>query len=172
MSRQNFLNKIKGWLDGYEVMPITKQNFGQAFEVYNTNQDFFILTQNKEATIESSIIDIDAIPPNCTMEQKIYVGIWQGGKITAVLDLIENFPEQGSFWIGLLLVHGSLHGKKIGSNIVNAVLNAAMSAGYKSVQLGVIENNAKGISFWQRHGFEIIRRSGNILIMASQIERD
>lgn len=109
--------------------------------------------------------DIDEIPPNCVIEQKIYISIWENGKVIGVLDLIEGFPEQTSCWIGLLLVHGDLQGKKIGSNIVHAILNAANASGYKSIQLGVIENNVKGIDFWQKHGFTIFRHSGSIVVM-------
>jgi len=163
------LDEIKKRLQGYEITPITTQNFAQAFEVYESNQAFFQLTQGAHATMESSIGDITAIPPNCTIAQKIYVGIWEYGKIIGILDLIEKFPDENTLWIGLLLVHSNMHGKKIGSEIVNAVLDAAKSAGCKSAQLGVIENNCKAIAFWQRHGFETCRKSDNILVMARDL---
>ena len=161
------LDEIKNRLIHYEILAITSQNFERIFEIYDTNQDFFLLTQGKIATIESSIHDINALPPNCDIEQKIFVSIWENGKVVCVLDLIEGYPERTSFWIGLLLVHGGLHGKKIGSKIVNAILNAAKSVGYKSAQLGVIETNTNGINFWQKHGFDILRHNGNIVVMAT-----
>ena len=163
------LNEIKKDLIGYEIATITKQNFEQIFEVYDTNQDFFLLVQGKKATIESSIGDVDALPLNCNIDQKVYISIWQDYKVVGILDLIKEYPEQTSFWIGLLLIHGSLHGEKIGNRIVDAVLNAAKIAGYKSAQLGVIESNIKGIAFWQKHGFDIFRHSANIVVMAKRI---
>lgn len=163
------LNEIKSRLVEYEIAAITNQNFERVFEVYDTNQDFFLLTQGEKATIESSINDIDALPPNCNIAQKIYISIWEDGKVVGVLDLIEEYPEQTSFWIGLLLIHGNLHSNKIGSRLVNTVLKAAKVAGYNSAQLGVIKNNTRGISFWQKHGFDIFRHSGNIVVMARRI---
>ena len=163
------LDEIKKQLIDYEITALTKLNFEQAFEVYENNSDFFLLTQGNNATIESSINDIEALPPNCTIEQKIYVGIWKNGKIIGVMDLIEKYPNEAAFWIGLLLIHGDMHSKKIGSTIVNAVLNAAEAGGYKSAQLGVIENNVGAITFWQKHEFDIVGHSENIVIMARRI---
>jgi len=163
------LEEIKKHLAGYEIEPITKLNFTQVFEVYDTNQDFFQLVQGKRATIEISTHDINALPPNCDIGQKIYVGIWKDGQVAAVLDVIERFPEPTSFWIGLLLVHGEMHGRQIGSTIVDAVLNAAKISGYKTAQLGVIEHSVKGIAFWHSHGFVTSRQSGNIVVMAKCI---
>ena len=160
------LDEIKNQLIEYEVVEITNQNFEQVFEVYDTNQDFFMLTQGKKTTIGSSINDINALPPNCGIDQKIYISLWENGGVVGILDLTKEYPEQTSFWIGLLLIHGNLHGKKIASRVVNAVLNAAKVLGYKSAQLGVIENNTKGINFWKKHGFDIFRHSGNIVVMA------
>ena len=163
------LDEIKGHLPQYEIKQITKHNFKEIFEVYEANQDFFVLTQGKEATIESSIGDIIAMPPNCDISQKIFVSMWEDGKVIAVLDLIERFPNEDFIWIGLLLVHSDYHGQKLGSGILEGVLAAAKARGYKAIQIGVIESNIKAISFWKRHGFEILRNSGDIVVMEREV---
>ena len=163
------LDEIKSQLMEYDIIAIKKENFGQVFEVYDTNQNFFLLVQGKEATIENSINDIDTIPPNCAIEQKIYISIWKNGNVVGVLDIIEKYPTQSCFWIGLLLIHSNFQGKKIGSAITKALLNAAKIAGYKTAQLGVIESNEKGVSFWKKHGFNILRHSDNIVVMVKDI---
>ena len=163
------LDEIKSQLPDYNIIAITHQNFDRVFEVYNSNQDFYLLTQGKKATIDSSINDIIAIPPNCTIEQKIYLSIWKDDEIIGVLDVIAGYPEPTSFWIGLLLIHGRLHDKKIGSKVASAVLSAAKAAGYTTAQLGVIESNTRGIDFWRKHGFEVSRCSGDIVVMERRV---
>jgi len=163
------LNELRNQLIEYEILTITKQNFQQVFEVYESNHEFFLLTQGKKATIEQSICDIDALPPNCDIDQKIYISIWEDGRAVGVLDLIMNYPEQSGLWIGLLLISSNLHGRKIGSRLVSAVLSAAKDVGHDFAQLGVIESNTKGISFWQKQGFEASRRNGNIVVMTRRI---
>jgi ribosomal protein S18 acetylase RimI-like enzyme len=163
------LDEIIKQLHEYEIATITRQNFENIFEIYDTNQDFFMLVQNKKATIESSIHDVDALPPRCGVNQKIYISIWEDSNVIGVLDLITGYPGQTDFWIGLLLVHGNRQGEKIGSKIINAVLKAAKAMGYKSAQLGVIENNVKSVSFWQKHGFGIFGHKQNIVVMTRDI---
>ena len=163
------LNELRNQLTEYEILTITKQSFKQVFEVYENNQEFFLLTQGKKATIESSICDIDALPPNCDIDQKIYISIWEDGRAVGVLDLIMNYPEKSSLWIGLLLISSKLHGRKIGSRLVSAVLSAAKEVGHEFAQLGVIESNIKGINFWQKHRFEASRHNGDIVVMTRHI---
>jgi len=153
------IDEIRRLLNEYEIITITKSNFDQIMEVYNTNQEFFLLTEGKEVKAEDCIKDKEAVPPDFDIKKKIYISIWKNGKIVGILDLLIGYPTQYCVWIGLLLIHGELHGKKIGSMIVTAVLEATKAIGYKSVQLGVIENNVAGISFWHKHGFEDIRKS-------------
>jgi len=163
------IDKLKEWLADYEVKVITRCNFEEVFGVYDTNQDFFLLTQGSVATIESSAGDVDALPPDCDAGQKLYVGIWQNSRAVAVLDVIERYPEQTSFWIGLIIVHGDLQGARLGSAVVDAVIGAAKTVGYETARLGVVQNNLKGIAFWQRHGFETTRTSGDIVVMQKLI---
>lgn len=163
------IEELKKCLSGYDIIPITTQNFEQVFPVYDANQDFFLLTQGEKATVENSISDVDVAPKNIDISQKTYVGIWMEDSVVGVLDLLEGYPDETSLWIGLLLVHSDLHGKKIGSGITNAVLKAAKMLGYKSVQLGVIENNAGGLAFWKRQGFNFARQHKNVVVMGKEL---
>jgi len=163
------IDDLKKQLPGYEIITITRQNFGQIFEVYDTNPAFFLLTSGKNATIESCIDDVDSIPPGFDINQKAFLSIWSEGKAIGVLDLLKGYPDQTCIWIGLLLISGKLQGNKIGSKIVTAILNASKIANYKSVQLGVIESNARGMAFWQKNGFEKIRTKENIIVMEKHI---
>lgn len=151
------LHEIKRLLSEYEIQTITVSNFACAMEVYHSNQAFFLLTEGKEATYEDCIKDIEAIPPHFDREHKIYVSLWDKGSIIGVLDLLTGFPTPQGLWIGLLLIHGERHGNQYGRRIVTAVLDAAKIAGYEYVQLGVIDNNQKGIRFWHKQGFTQIR---------------
>ena len=165
-NRKDVANELKKQLSEYEIKPITKSNFGKVFyEVYNTNQDYSILTEGKESTIETSIKDIDEVPPGFDIKQKIFVGIWENDKVIGVLDLIKGYPSENCLWIGLLMINGEMHCKKIGSKIVTAIQKASTIVGYTSIQIAVHENNANGMAFWRKHGFEKIRTKGNRIVM-------
>jgi len=156
---------LQKYLNNYEIKSVTPETFPQIFSVYESNQAFFMLVNGKKATPENSIGDITAIPPNCTTAQKLFVGIWRDDEPIAVLDVITDFPDKQSIWIGLLLIHGDLHGKHIGKKITDALYTSVHDCGYQSIKLGVVENNEKAIAFWTKQGFEYSKKSENIIIM-------
>ncbi len=164
------IGEIQKQLGGYLLETISKHNFERFFEVYDSNQAYFLLTQGRMATRDNSMGDMDALPPGCDIGQKIYVGIWRKRKPVGVLDLIEGYPAPQCLWLGLLLVHGSLHGTGLGSAAIAAVLAAAAAAGYKTVQLGVAKNNTRALRFWQRHGFGTLRQSGDVVVLEKHLD--
>lgn len=163
------IEEICHQLTAYEVTAVTRQNCDQVFEIYDTNQDFFVLSNGSAATLESSMQDVDRIPPGFDINKKALLCIWREGKAVGILDLLQGYPNHSCIWIGLLLIHGALHGNGIGQDIVTAVLNASKIEGYKSVQLGVIEHNLEGMAFWQRQGFVRVRNKDNIIVMEKLI---
>jgi len=79
--------------------------------------------------------------------------------MVAVLDLLLGYPEPSCVWIGLLLVHGALHGIGHGGRIADAVEEAAANAAFEKVQLGVVRENEPGLRFWRKRGFVALRES-------------
>ena len=56
------------------------------------------------ATRESILADMTALPPGKGMEDKAYVGFFEGEKLVAVLDWISGYPAKETAWIGLFMV--------------------------------------------------------------------
>ena len=52
------------------------------------------------ATRESILADMTALPPGKGMEDKAYVGFFEGEKLVAVLDWISGYPTKETAWIG------------------------------------------------------------------------
>ena len=163
------ISEMEKHLDGFEVKVITKENFDEVYAVFDSNQEFFKLTEGKETTQEEAVKNIDAIPPDFDIKQKLMISLWLDGKAVGVLDLLIGFPEKENIWIGLLLVHGNEHDKKIGNRVSAAIIESARVLEYKSVQLGVIDTNERGLAFWSGLGFEKIRMSNNIVVMEKTI---
>jgi len=155
--------------EGYTATPITPDNFPKAYEVYAANQPFFLLTDGQETTPETSRNDLTALPPNCTPDQKLYFTIQKDNHPLAVCDIILNFPEKQTFWLGLLLIHATHQNQSLGSHFLSHILQAAKISGYITAQLGVIDINTRAAAFWQKHGFTIQRQSGNIVVMTRNL---
>ena len=153
------IDEIKSLLKQYEFKIITEPDYERAMEVYNTNPQYFMLTDEKEATLEDMRTATNHVPPNFKIDNKFFISIWEDDNCAGILDFLVGYPEQSCVWIGLLMIHGKMQGNRIGSQIANAVVEASRNKGYTSVQLGVLDNNIRALKFWGKLGFEKIRES-------------
>lgn len=64
------------------------------------------------ATRESILADMTALPPGKGMEDKAYVGFFEGKKLVAVLDWISGYPAKETAWIGLFMVSVEKQGER------------------------------------------------------------
>ena len=140
-------------VSGLEIRPATKANCGQVMDVYDSNRDFSMLTEGRPATFDGCLANIDAIPPGFDPQNKHCISFWENEKCIAMLDFLVGHPSPDCLYIGLLLVHGSLHGKGIGGRIVRSLLNAAECHGLKTARIAVCVANTSGAAFWDRLGF-------------------
>ncbi len=172
------LDELKKHLSDYEIKTLTTTNCENIMDIIVTNQSYFILTDDAPADINNCKEMAVALPPNLSLKDKYFIGFWKNSQAVAALDFYTGFPNKSCIWIGLLLVHGNLHGKSIGSQIVKAILNASQFLGYEAVQLGVVDNNLNALSFWEKLGFGKVRESKvkregkpdwNIIVMEKRI---
>jgi len=150
------INQLIKNLNGYEIEPITRDNYVEVGEVFTTNPEFCLLSEGKKGGAENVLQEIDEGPSGFNLDNKFFVSLRKDGRIIGILDLLKGFPAPDCMWIGLLMVHGDMHDRSIGSKIVKGVLKAARDSGHRRVQLGVIEANVKALKFWQKMGFEKI----------------
>ena len=58
-------------------------------------------------TKESIIEDMRALPPNKTYKDKYYIGFFRHTKLVAILDLILDYPNSSTAFIGLFMLDKS-----------------------------------------------------------------
>jgi GNAT superfamily N-acetyltransferase len=80
------------------------------------------------------------------------------GQLVGLLCLLDRHPTDGYPWIGLLLVHGSLHRKGIGRLMVDLVEDQFRSKHRNGIRLAVLENNPSALTFWSSLSWQEIDR--------------
>lgn len=105
---------------------------------------------NEEGVIE----DMYALPLNKTMDDKHYVGFFENGKLIAILDLIEKYPDDSTCFIGFFMVDKDVQGKGVGSQIVQDVIKHVKEEGYKYIRLAWVKDNKQSESFWIKNTFD------------------
>jgi GNAT superfamily N-acetyltransferase len=91
---------------------------------------------------------------------KILLGITPAGetRLIGVLDAFRDYPEPGTWYIGLLLLDPDVRRGGLGAEILEAFAGAASRGGARELALNVVEQNRLAHVFWSRHGFRETRR--------------
>lgn len=115
-------------------------------------------------TRESISEDMKALPPGKDYGDKFYVGFFDNETLTAIMDLILDYPAKGIAFIGLFMTDTEYQHKGIGSNIINDTALYLKSSGWEKLCLGVDKGNPQSFSFWSKNNFSIIAENTCILM--------
>ena len=84
---------------------------------------------------------------------KYYIGYYQKGRLTAVMDLIMRCPDDDKAFIGFFMVDADLQNQGVGSAIINELCKKLRSRGLSAVRLGWVRGNPQAEHFWKKNGF-------------------
>lgn len=98
--------------------------------------------------------ELTALPPGKRLEDKYFAGIYRGGQMIAILDLIVGYPDPETAFIGWFMVDGAWQGRGFGRKFVAELWAFLKANGFSQVRLGCIVENVEGRRFWERNGFD------------------
>ncbi|WP_113886494.1 GNAT family N-acetyltransferase [Clostridium butyricum] len=104
-------------------------------------------------TKESIHEDMNMLPPNKSKEDKFYIGFFDNNILVAVMDLIINFPDNKTAFIGLFMMEQEYQGKGIGSNIIEECATYLKALGFKYIRLAYANGNSQSEAFWLKNSF-------------------
>ena len=104
-------------------------------------------------TRESVLAYMSALPPRTDPKDKFYLGFFDKDKLAAVMDLILNYPNEKTAFIGFFMMRREEQGKGLGSKIVSECFDELGRVGYEYVRLGFAKGNPQSEAFWRKNGF-------------------
>ena len=136
----------------YTVRKLTERDVDAIYALSLGNPLFYRYCP-PDVTRESILEDMRALPPHKTYEDKYYVGFWQQNQLLAVLDLILQYPDEKTAFIGLFMVDQSVQGRGVGTGMISELCDALHRLGYETVRLGYAKGNQQSLSFWLKNQF-------------------
>jgi ribosomal protein S18 acetylase RimI-like enzyme len=120
--------------------------------------DFFWLVDGEAVSPGAGLDIFESLPPGRSIEDKFVYGLFnQQDDLLGVLEGLRHYPDEGTWWIGLLLLAPETRQLGLGQKIVRGFIEGVRLAGGTAVQLGVVEDNHAGYQFWRKVGFEPLR---------------
>lgn len=120
--------------------------------------DFIELVDGQAVSPDAARELFQSVPPGRSSSEKILLGILdEGGGLVGVLDGMPCYPDETTWWIGLLMLAPEARSRGLGRKVTNAFCEYAARNGATSIMLGVVEENQRAFHFWEQQGFALVR---------------
>ena len=101
--------------------------------------------------------DLASCPPGKSLKDKYYCGFFRDRELTAVIDVIDGYPDEKTAFIGFFMMKKNRQGKGEGTRIMEGVYRTLQENGYERVRLCIDLGNPQSYAFWRKNGFRILR---------------
>jgi GNAT superfamily N-acetyltransferase len=144
---------------GYHIAQIQEPDLGELQALLESCSDYSLMVAGHPPDPSDAASLMLECPPGKILADKFVIGISVEKKgLVGVLDAVREYPTQGDWWLGLLLLAPSQRNQGLGKRIYQAFEHWVGQQGTRRVFLGVLEENQKAYQFWQRMGFELIEK--------------
>ena len=146
-------------IEGFHVVRLTPDDAPHVQSLYERCNDYHVAHEGTPTRATAGEEELTSLPPGRSMEDKFSFGIYAPGReLIGYLELFRNYPADGEWWIGLLMLDPKMRRRGLGSRILRAASGWAASNAAQAIQLAVLESDDAAKSFWYRQGFEFVRR--------------
>ena len=122
--------------------------------------DFTLLVEGEEVNPNAAQEIFRSVPAGRSLCDKFLYGFLdRNGAIVGVLEGIQHYPDDSTWWIGLLLLAPEARGNGLGRKIIDAFSAYVKLNQGTAIMLGVVEENQAAYRFWQNLGFELVRQT-------------
>ncbi len=137
----------------YQIHTLTEDDLEKMYSLCKANKIYYE-HMRFEPTCENLRESMTALPQSRTLADKHFVGFFENGQLLAILDLIENYPDQGTAWIGWLITDTSYQRSGLGTTIVKALCSYLKQNHFHTIALAYIKGNPQSEHFWLKQGFQ------------------
>ena len=142
----------------YIVKKLKDEDISSIFSLCKKNKTYYKYCPPmvSEQSIKEDML---ALPKHKTLDDKYFVGFYDEDKLIAIMDLITNYPNKKTCFIGLLMLNVTRQNKGIGSLIVDDIKTYLKELNYKYIRLAWIKDNKQAEYFWKKNGFVEIKET-------------
>ena len=148
------LSTLQAQLPNFKIRLLTLQDQEELFKLEQSNPEYHGYFSAEPLTADEVQHDLTARPDNVATEQKQVFGFYLANRLVAVLDVLNQYPQEQFLFIGLLMVNQAYQRKTIGKVIVTGLMQAALRSNVVCIQLTRVTSDTGVKNFWEQLGFE------------------
>lgn len=148
------MQNIKLITEKYIVKVLQGENVEEINSLFIKSTDYFQKIFDRNPNIRDASTLFTTVPKGKVPEDKLVLGIYtKNNKLIGLLDLVQNYPEQNAWFLGLLLIDPEERNRKIGTEILLALIKKSEELNITKINVSVEEHNTQAIKFWEKMGF-------------------
>ena len=129
-------------------------------QLYARCAGYFLMQDGEPPALSDARALFTDVPPEKQPQDQTVLG-WQGtDELDALVAILRDYPAEGIWYLGLMLVDPALRRQGMGRSLYATVEQWAAAQGATEIRLAVLEENAAAERFWRSLGFEERRRTG------------
>ncbi len=145
---------------GYSVHRLRGEDVQALQTLYEACLDYMLLADGHPAGPHAAEEELKEVPPGRSADDKFMFGIVDSRNgLAGVLDVVRGYPEEGVWWIGLLLLLPGVRSQGVGQKVLDGFSEYVRGSGGNAILLGVVEENERAHRFWSKMGFELVRET-------------
>jgi RimJ/RimL family protein N-acetyltransferase len=141
---------------GLRVAPVDEQDGSELDALLVRCADFIRMSEGLDPVPGDGRLLIEERPQDAPEVQKLVLGLFDGPCLIGVLDLLKDYPADGTWYLGLMLIEPARRREGLGTAVFEALQGWVADQGGRAIRLAVIAENAAGERFWDRLGFRQI----------------
>ncbi len=118
--------------------------------------DYFEMTTGNPPAPDEAPRAFVAGPPARSVNDKRTIGVLHLDELVGVLDAITDWPEDGIWTVGMLLLDPAHRGAGLGSSILPAFEEWAFSQGATRLRTALVSHHDAGLRFLEQHGYAVV----------------
>lgn len=156
----DFANAINLNIENYFLKLLTLQDEYTLQLLCERCSDYYSIVEGTFPDKNASLDILRDLPPNKSYDDKFVFGIFNdNARLVGVIDLVRNYPVEGEWIIGLLMIDPIERGKGLGKEVHNRIKEWALKSKAEKLRIGVVEDNEEAYHFWSKLGYLEIKRT-------------
>ncbi len=136
-------------VDGRQIETLSEGDVPAIASLFHECADYWHLVVGRAAGEEESASLLTERPPALALSNKFVFGLRIGGRLVAIADAFRDYPHDGIWWLGLLLIAPESRGRGLGRRLYAAFESWAAAQGARELRLCVQAQNTRAHEFWQ-----------------------
>ncbi|MGB7441033.1 MAG: GNAT family N-acetyltransferase [Coleofasciculaceae cyanobacterium] len=143
----------------YSVKRLTPQDADVLQRLYEQCREFFILTDGLAPSPTAACEEFYDVPEGKTPEDVYIFGLFDvHNNLLGAIAGVRYYPDRQTWWIGLMMLAPEQRGQCLGADFYRAFERWVAAQGISQISLVALKVNKPGLQFWERMGFEVIRK--------------